>query len=310
MKLRTKKLISASIIILIVILFIYYIKNHISDFEQIKLINPLWLIPLIILFLLNYYFTGLQTKHLLIPLGIKLKGFEAFAISIVTGFYNLITPAHGGMAIRAVYLKKKHGFSYTNFLSSLIGIYIINFLISSLLGLISLILIYFYYNIFNKIILFIFLGFLIPTLFITTFSPKFKETRYDLINKIIKVANGWHLIKNNKKVILVTILTTMSSLLTTVILTIIAYHIFGIEINFIKSLFLASIGFLSIVISITPGNLGIAEVIAVFSALILGITPAQSLSVAVLIRIVQIIVMVTLGPIFSYILLKHKPKSL
>jgi len=310
MKPTTKKIISISILILIVALFIYYIKNHISDFSQIKLINPFWLIPLILLFLLSYYFTGLQTKHLLIPLGIKLKGFEAFAISIITGFYNIITPTHGGMVIRALYLKKKHGFSYTNFLSSLTGIYVINFLIGALLGLISLIFIYINYNIFNRVILLVFLGFLIPTLFITIFSPKFKETKYNLINKIIRVANGWHLIKNNKKVILIAIITTIGTLLTSIISTMIAYHIFGIELSFIKALFLASIGFLSIIISITPGNLGIAEAIAVFSALIIGITPAQSLSVAILGRIVQMMVMFTSGPIFSYILLKHKPKHL
>jgi len=45
---------------------------------------------------------------------------------------------------------------------------------------------------------------------------------------------------------------------------------------------------------------------AVFSGLVIGITPAQSLSVAILGRIVGIITIFTLGPIYSYILLKHK----
>ncbi len=308
MKPIIKKTSSIIILILIVALFVYYIKNHISDFNNVRLINPLWFIPLIFLALISYYLIGLQTKNLLIPLGVHLKEFEAFAISIVTGFYNIITPGYGGMAVRAIYLKKKYGFPYIHFLSSFAGVLVVNFLISSLLGLISLILLDIYYGLFNWIIFFIFLAFFIPTLFITTFSPKFKETKYDLVNKIIKVMNGWNLIKNNKKVILMAIITTTGSLLISAIYTVISYHIFGIEINLIKSLFLASIGFLSIIISITPGNLGVYEAIAVFSALILGITPAQSLTVAIVWRIVQMLVMFTLGPIFSYILIKHKPK--
>jgi len=121
--------------------------------------------------------------------------------------------------------------------------------------------------------------------------------------------NGWNLIRKNKKILSASIVIILTQILISCISTIISYHIFGIDLSFSKALFLTSIGSLSILIQITPAGLGINEIIAVFSGLIIGITPAQSLSVAILGRIVGMIIIFTLGPIFSYILLKHKPKK-
>ncbi|MCK9568241.1 flippase-like domain-containing protein [Candidatus Pacearchaeota archaeon] len=308
MKPLIKTIISVVVMLVLAGLLIYYIRNHLSDFNQISLINPLWLIPLIALFLLSYFFIGLQTKVLLEPLGVKLKHLEVYMLSIVTGFYNIITPAHGGMGIRAVYLKKKHNFTYTNFLASLAGMYVLTFFIGSLFGLISLFLIYEIYRIFNWIVFFIFLGLFIPLLLIIIFSPEFKESKNKFLNKFIHVANGWNIIKKDKKVIWKCLFFTLIMLLISTTTQILSYHIFGINLHFIQGLFLATIGSITILIQLTPGNLGVSETVAVFSALILGITPATSLSVAILGRIVQMLTMFTLGPIFSVILLK-KPKE-
>ncbi len=309
MKLKLKTIISIFVLILIAGFFVYYIYNHISDFKQIELINPLWLIPLIALFLLSYFFIGLQTKTLLEPLGAKLKHIEVYMLSIVTGFYNLITPAYGGMFVRATYLKKKHLFSFAKFFSVLAGMYVMTFFINSLFGLGSLIAIWKIYDIFNLTILLVFLGVFLPLLGIIIFSPKFHESKNKIINKFVTVINGWHIIRNNKKAIVTCLIVTICALLISSASLIIEYYVFGIHISFIKALFLASISSLLLLVQITPGNLGVAETVAVFSALILGITPAQSLSVAILGRIVQMITMFTLGPIFSIILLKHKPKG-
>lgn len=304
MKPAIKKIISISILLAIAFFFIFYVYYHISDFKQIMIINPLWLIPLTVLFLVGYLFISIQTKALILPLGIKLRNLEAYMLSIITGFYNLITPAYGGMAMRAVYLKKKHGFPYTTFLSSLAGIYVISFFITSLLGLISLFFIYQLYHIFNWIILGVFLALFLPLSFLIALSPQFRETKNKFINRFIRVANGWNLIRRDRKVISVGIIVTIIGLIINATSLMISYYVFGINLNFIQALFLTCITNLTILFIITPGNLGITEAVAVFSALILGLTPAQSLPVAILGRVVQMIVMFTLGPIFSYILLK------
>jgi uncharacterized membrane protein YbhN (UPF0104 family) len=230
-------------------------------------------------------------------------------LSIVTGFYNLITPAKGGMIIRAAYLKTKHKLTYTNFLASLAGMYVIAFFVGSLLGLISLFIIHETTSSFSLLILLAFSAVFLPLLFIILFSPKFREVKSKFFNRFIRVANGWNLIRKDRKVVLTCLFVTFMSILTSTVSTMVSYYIFGVNISFVSALFLCCIGSLGIIIQITPGNLGVAEAIGVFSALIIGIAPTQSISVAILGRIVQMLVMFSLGPIFSYKLLKQKSKS-
>jgi uncharacterized protein (TIRG00374 family) len=117
------------------------------------------------------------------------------------------------------------------------------------------------------------------------------------------VINGWHLIKHNKKVIAVTTAITFVQIILSTFMLYLQFLTFGIEVSFASALFLSAIGNLSILIGITPGNIGISEAITVFSAATIGITPAQSLSTALLGRAVSLVVLFVLGPIFSYVLM-------
>jgi uncharacterized protein (TIRG00374 family) len=291
---------------------IWYIHNNFDQFKSISVANPFTLILLAFLLIVAYLIIGLTTDVIHRQMGLPLTYFESVALSIMTGFYNLITPFKGGMAARALYLKKKYDFSYTDFLATLAASYIIIFLVSSFLGLIATYLIYFYGGIFSWIVFTIFAAIFLPLLFIVVFSPRFKEPEHRWIGKIVRVINGWHLIRHNHKTIsLLALFSTLQLLVSTVMLYL-QFHVFGIQVTFIQSLFLTAITSLSLIIAITPAGLGITEAVTVFSALTIGITPAQSLSAALLGRIVSVVVLFILGPICSYLLLKKglkKPSS-
>jgi len=302
-----KKLSSIIILITLVTLFIYYLITNISQFKSLSLVNPLFIILIALGLIFNYFIIGLINITLLRPLRVPLTHLEAYGIAIITGFYNLITPFRGGMVARAVYLKKKHEFPYTSFLATLAASYILVFLIASLLGLFSVSYIYITTGIFSWIIFLIFLAMFFPMLLIIVLSPKFSETKYPFINNFIKVINGWHLIKNNYKVIFTLSLLTLIQILITTTMYYLQFRVFGIEITFIKCLFLSAVGILSLLIAITPAGLGINEAVVVFSALTIGITPTESLSAVLLGRAVQMLVLFVLGPVFSYKLVRHKP---
>ncbi len=303
---KIRKLLSAATLILLVALAVYYLKNNISDFKQLTIANPSLILVLIALFLFGYYLISIITKNLLYPLGVYLKTIEAFQLSVVTGFYNLITPFRGGMAARAVYLKRKYKFPYTDFLASLSASYVLIFLVASLLGLASAIWLFLENGVMNWILLSVFAVVFAGMFGIVLLSPKFKERKSKWLNRFIKVINGWHLIKNNKRVIFLTSIVTLVQILLSTLMLYLQFLTFGIEISFASALFLSAIGSLSLLVAITPGNLGVGEAITVFSALAIGITPAQSLSAALLGRAVSMAVLFVLGPIFSYALMKKK----
>ena len=300
-----KKLFSISIFLILVALFIYYIKENISDFKQLSIVSPWLLIILVIIFLLTYFVISQITILLLKQLNVCLSQKESFALSIVTGFYNLITPFRGGMAVRAVYLKKKHKFAYVDFLATLSASYILIFLVASFMGLISTILIYLQTKTYNIILSVIFGGVFLVMLFIIIVSPKFTESKDNKwLNRFIKVINGWNLIKDNKKVVFSVALFSLIQILFGSLMIYLEFKVFGLDVGFIQSLFLTSISSLGILLAITPGNLGINEAIIVFSAATIGITPIESLSAALLGRAVSLVVLFILGLIFSYTLIK------
>jgi uncharacterized protein (TIRG00374 family) len=309
MRFSFKKLIGLIILLIFIIFFSYYFYINIESFRQLNVENWEYIIIIAFLFTTALFFNGLFMRSLLKPFKIKIKIFEAFGISIITRFYNTITPFRGGAGVRAIYLRKKYNFSYSHFLSTLSATYVINIFISSILGLITLGLIYNYQNFFNLILFLIFLSLFLVTLSIILFSPKFSERNNPLINKFIKMINGWYLIRKDRKIIFATSFFYLIQLLLGALSLYLQFKVFGLNINFISSLFLVSIAYLGFLVAITPANLGINEAIIVFSASVIGITITESLSAAILGRVVSLLVLFVLGPIFSYILLKHKPNK-
>src|SRR3989344_9579156 len=132
-----KKILSVAILLALVALAIFYLQRNIEDFKQLTITNPHFLIAIVLIFLITYIFISIVTTTLLRPLGVNIGKREAFALSIVTGFYNLITPFRGGMAARAVYLKKRYNFAYVGFSSGLLTYLLAFFLVASVLGIIS-----------------------------------------------------------------------------------------------------------------------------------------------------------------------------
>jgi uncharacterized protein (TIRG00374 family) len=303
---KLKKAFSIGILAIILFFFFLYISRNIDDFKQLKLVKPSLIILLAVITLLSSTFNGMITDRLVSSFNIKLKFKEWFGLSIITTFYNTITPFRGGMVARAFYLKKRHNFPYTTFLAALAGTYVITFFIASLFGIISLIGLYLLQGIFNYWVLAIYLAFFIPLLIIILISPKFTETKNNFINKFIEVLNGWYLIHKNRKTILAVGLISIIQLLIGASGYIISYSMFEIQVSLVQAIFLSTFGSFAILISITPAGLGISEAVSVFSALVIGITPVQSLTVAILNRAVSTIILFILGPIFSYLLFKNQ----
>jgi len=302
---KIKPIVSAVVLVALIFWFGYYFHSHIEDFSQLSVVNPWMIAVLIVLFVIPYFLVSVINKELLKILGIYLGYFESFALSIVTGLYNLLTPFRGGMAVRAVYLKKKYNFAYVHFLATLSAVYVLIFLVGSFLGIISTLWIYSVSGIFSWILFLIFGVVFIAMLGIIFISPKFKERKNKWLNRFVNVINGWHLIKKNGRVIVVTTIITLIQVLISSLMLWLQFRVFGVEVSFVSALFLSAIGSLGLIIALTPGNLGVHEAIIVFGAATIGITPTDSLSAALLGRAISLVVLFILGPILSYALFKN-----
>lgn len=288
------------ILVILIIWCVYFLIHHIDKFKQLSLIHPEHLITIILFAVIHYGIIGLITKYLSQPLDLNLGIREAFGLSTVSGLYNFLFPFKAGAAIRALYLKKKYNFKYADFISALSVNYILIFWIGSLLGLLSMLWIYHFEQLFNFYIFVFFVMTSVTLSFIVFHAHTFPETRHSWFNKVIRVINNLTIIKNNQKVLLFTALLSCAQLLNAAIMLYLQFHVFGFEITFVKSILLAVIGSIGVLIGITPANLGIKEAFVVLSATTIGITPVESLSVVLLGRAITIFVLVIFGSFFSY----------
>lgn len=119
------KKIQILVLIILIACFAVYCYQHIDEFRQLNIVNAIYFVPLFFLYVLFFINNGLILKYFLEPFDIRLRFKEWFGLSVITTMGNYLTPFRGGAVARAVYLKKKHKFSYSYFLSTLSGIYIV-----------------------------------------------------------------------------------------------------------------------------------------------------------------------------------------
>lgn len=295
-----KKLYYISIILIFaVVSFFLFKKLNILDY--VNQVNVLDLSVIVFVSIIAIYLNGVFLKIMAGVFGINLK--EHFLISISTSFLSLIIPFRGGLAARAVFMKKKYGYSYANFAASIFGNYVVLFLVASVLAIVLLILMYFIYGIFNLWFILVFCGLFCGMLMLVFLKINFKSKNF-FVQKINKVINGWKLIAVKPLVIAKLAINTLLTFLIQALAVKFAFSGIGLEIPFLKALFMAVMNLLGAFINITPGSLGLTEALYVISGTGLGIVPGVSLLVALIIRAVNTVVLLVLGPLANYLLLK------
>ncbi|MBD3330889.1 flippase-like domain-containing protein [Candidatus Peregrinibacteria bacterium] len=296
-----KKIISISLTIALVGFFAYFLYANQEIFKEIQNINPIYILPIIVLMLIFQYLNGVFLKTIVKPYDINVK--EHFHLSISANFLNLITPFKGGTGMRAFYMKKKYNLKYSEFIASMFGNYIIVFLVCAGLGLITFSMLYLLYGIFNLYLFLIFIGVILATITLLNFSFKFKKENFFTKN-LNKVLKGWEVVKNHKRIIPLLILLPIGGRLIYAFIIMFTFKGLGIEISFFKALYLSVFQLLSIFVNITPGSLGITESFFYLSSGIINIKPELALLVALIIRSINIIFLLSLGPISNFILFK------
>lgn len=286
----------------LIILALGYIFYHFDLWEQIIEMSPIYFFIISFLIILSVYVNGIFLKIVAGSFNIDLK--EHFLISLSSSFFNLIIPFKGGLAIRAAYMKKKYGYAYANFAASIFGNYVVLFLVASVLAIILLLLIYFEYRIFNFWFLALFCVILTGTLLLV-FCHIELNAKNVWLQRINKVMIGWKLIAGNKRVIFKLSINTLISFVIQALIVQFAFIGLGLEMPFIKALFITVMSLLGVFLSITPGSLGLTEALYVISGTGLGIDPSISLLVSIVLRGVNTTVLAVLGPIANWILIKR-----
>lgn len=310
-----KKRLSVILLILFTVFLVIYISTHLQDFKSLTLVNPIYLLIIALGHIFGIYLNGLFLKYILEPFDKIISNLESFEVSLISTVSNYFFPVGTGAGIKAVYLKKKFKVSYTDFISTLSGNYILVFLISSFVGLFSLyflrehsssrqytVLVFIFGTVFTVMLYMATLGFPEKLLEMLESTKKLQKPLL-IISNILK---GWNTIKNNRKLLIRLILITILNLVVNAGISYVAIIALNLDITLPALLLYTALGALSFLLNITPGSIGIREAILIFSSTVIGFSIPQVLSVSVIEKGILFIVLFITWILIHFGIIKTK----
>lgn len=306
----------SSAVFLACVYFIYsYVRNNLSDFTKISGISLPYVLLICCACIAMLIVNGLFLNALTTSFAIDMNFFEYFSISIITSFGNLFLPIKGGAGFRAVYLKSKHDFDYAYFLSSLAANYLVVFNITSLAALACLELFYIRSTGGSLPVTMAFIGVAVLTSWAILYPPPSLDwipVRW-VREWTGQVISGWRIIRKSRKTVLKLCWLSALNLFLGFATTWLEFAAFGMKdvhgdgIGLLQASIFSCIGALSFLVSITPAALGIKESLLMFASQFLGITQSQALTISLLDRSVNVVVLSLLFG-FAWIYINGKLK--
>jgi uncharacterized membrane protein YbhN (UPF0104 family) len=303
-KQRTR-ILSIAITILVVGALFLYLYNNRHIFAQLVEIQRIFLLYLALLWILTITIPGIRFKVFLNSFGINLSFNEWFGISIITHMTSMIMPFQTGKLPSAVYLKTRYNFTFAHFTSILAGSYILFFLATSCLGLIVSGIFYLSNSTLDiRFPLFFLIVFSVSSAFIII-APKIPTQEKGIVGFFGRVIAGWYQIKSDIKLVFTVFFIFALGSLVTAFTFFIGYKALSLEVDYLPIILISLVTQYSIFIKFTPGNIGIREAVFAFASELAGIGFNEGLLAGLLFRAVDLVLVVCIGPIFSYILSRN-----
>ena len=253
--------------VFVVASLILYLNSNRNALESLKNIRWQQITWIIVLDTTSFLIGSLQNQSLINRFDLRVGFLDCFLLQYGNNFLNKILPTiGGGAAFRAIYLKKKYQFPYSQFVSTVAGLYVISFFSVAIIGIACLWIIYIQYNQFNLIILMAFISTLLPCLFIIIFSPQMPQGNNKFLKLLKSIIEGWNVIKQEPRNIFVYAIFSIVILLLSALQTLISYQALGVKTDIVSMLFLSTLGIILALLNFTPDGIGIKEGIYIFSA--------------------------------------------
>lgn len=303
-----RRYLSVAVLIISISAFSLYVAKNSADFKPLLHVSTVYLCLLVIANLGSLLLNGLFIKAILVPFNKFIGIVESFYVSLISSVGNYFAPVGVGLGFRAVYLKRRHGLSYSDFMATLAGNYILVFLVVSLAGLFGLGLLHEHashaywtlFAVFSMVLIFdLMLMSVSIARFVISQLEKIKFARF-FVKILLSIVEGWILIIGDKRLLARLcglIVTGFALLLAMIYIIITSLHL---HIAFGGLLLMAALSSLSVFINITPGNIGIKEAVFIFSSQTIGLSTSQVLSYSVIDRGVLFLVL-SVGWIFLHV---------
>lgn len=229
---------------------------------------------------------------------------ESVGLAAINSLANHL-PFSGGIIAKGAYLKRRYQLTYTRFLSITLALYLFFLSANGVIGTITLS----YLRIFKGELVspFVSAGFLFMTGGILFLCLPIDRIRwqYPGRSRVLQLFEGWQALRKNRMAIIQLIGLQIITTLLYAVRLMIAFRLLSQNISFENCLIFSAATVLSQLAAITPGGLGVRELIVAGIAATVQIEPGISVVAVSIDRLVATIVIVILGAFYMYTLGKN-----
>ena len=298
-----------NILVLVIVAFLFwYLAKHWDQLKELLKLSPTSLIIMYVLTALIAFISAKTVQIFMTQLKIKTPLWEMFGLQNAALLLNY-APMKFGTIFRANYLKRHFGLSYAHFAILFLYMTFLMTLAASTIGLMVIWPIYGLASYENKILFLVFLIITIGSfafLFFPLPVPKWQGRVFNLLRNFLA---GRSQIASNKKIVAISgLLLAFNFVLTAARLGII-YNSLGQHCHPMGFLVLGAIGYAVLFIGITPGGLGIRELVLAAGAVVIGLPLEVGLLAAVIDRMITFSYAFVVGGICTIKLWRKSPSD-
>ena len=229
-------------------------------------------------------------------LGTRMSHIESFMLSAVVTSGNLILPVKLGTGIRALYMKKVHGFPVSHFVGSSFVFMVVNFLLMAVVAFALLCAIFFELDYLRLDLLLFFPAIMIvATATVIKFRARQKTEEVSSQSWFASLRSSIVVLVEERSLLLAASLIVILIFLSTSVALTVALREIAPTVEVLEAFLLAASQIVAGFITLTPGAAGFQELVGIYVGSPFSATMTEILAVLVWIRVVRILTSLVLA---------------
>ena len=213
-----------------------------------------------------------------------------FVLSLINKFHKVVYRL----------LKKVHNLNVSALTTIYGGTGLLSALIFTGMSTIALALLYLLHGFFDAGLTAVVLALFGVSLYLSIFPPPLKWKRRGILGIIFESANSWHALSKNRSLLIRLGLSFFASAVALTTTFYFIYNAIGASLSVSAVLIISSLGNIANLVPITPGSLGVFDIVTIKAPQMLGLDAARSLAATLVFRVI----------LFSWALATGIPASL
>lgn len=293
------RVILATVLICGLILYSYNNREELAILARVS-----WQLLSVLFFLMYFSILAgsIQSVNLYRAIGAPVGIWEGFGLAVVAAATSLLFP-HASYITKAVYLKKKYKLPYSQTPAIFLGHFVVFLLVGAIVmtssNLISMMLGY-------TVPTILWVGVIVAAASVSIFwfeIPMHIAERLGRIGNMLHLFSaGWKKLRSNKTLLIQASLFQLLSFIINGFIISVAYQSLSLTVHPLSGTSMAVFISFSNLIMITPGNIGVQEIVYGYLSELSGVVFVQGVAVSGLIRVVGWVTLLVAAPFCWYFL--------